>query len=552
LWYGRASVNGTDYSQVGKLAADLSSSFTATPNGWVYAAAPNGSGGFNAVTDTGFPSTAQFHAVSYDASGTLTWDKIVTPNNWAGSVGCIVEPQTMTLFAPTFTANFQRVYGFQTWGGDGTLQTNFLDSPTVGGTADRQLCIDHDAQGNLYVGSGQGNFCAVSKYTANGDLIWTAPIGGSPSSGPLPGWPPTQPVAITYSARGDVVVAINGLDPAETFGIAKLDPQTGKPIFDRLVGKGSGSLYSVNAIREDSKGNLIVRGTSIANNWTVENEFLAKFDGATAATLWRRDFPNLFAPNRDYWTGSLHTLALDGGDNVLLCSMAQSAGAPMLVTTKLTSTGATVFSHSISVGSASAQQVWLAAPGESSAVTCDGSGNAYVMGSIANTVQVVAYDEAGNLLRQSSFTLANFYPVAPWATIDYNAKRAAITVIATLRGAAWQNLPYNFTFQLNAATFAQNWWRGADYRVPSQATDAALDTYGNLVTVGPGWIRKQRADTGAVVYSTYYSKIGIWASVTIGPDFYPVLCGSGASRFGRQGGDMGWRGWDGFLAKFRG
>ena len=59
-----------------------------------------------------------------------------------------------------------------------------------------------------------------------------------------------------------------------------LDAQTGKPIFVRLLGKGSGSTYYVNAIREDSNGNVIVRGTQ--RTASVWQEFVAKFDGATA------------------------------------------------------------------------------------------------------------------------------------------------------------------------------------------------------------------------------------------------------------------------------
>lgn len=550
VWNGFANVQGGTRGMAGKLSSTLQSLWTIEPGAHSFLAAPLSNGTANVIYQPNPPNTTPLRFTQVDASRSLSFDSDTGTGQlsyWVSNL-CAFSSNSVAVIGTSYDSRNNTVNTTSSFDAAGNVHL-FKDTAPVGTVNNEAVVVDHDAQGNLYVGSIQGSFCSVSKYNINGDLIWTTPIGGNPNSGSLAGWPIGQPASISYSPRGEVVLALLCNMNSGMFGVAKLDATTGKPLIVRLAGNRRGMYYMPAAIKEDSNGDIVLAGGEAdSSTGTNQLEFVAKFSGSTGSWQWLKEFSGFVLAPYPIMPPTNHSgLVMDPSDNILLSGIFQGVGSVSVNTMKLNPTGTTVYSNSAGIGTQSSQ---------GTAIVCDAAGNAYVFATTSTGFQVLVYGPSGSTLRQSAIASSVLGgSCGNLARVFYTPQRNALTLVASASTSG-----VFATLQLNASTLAKNW--EDDCNTYDHANDCAVDANGNVVIVGGHsyylpWIRKLRADTGGVVYSSHYqgaySREGSGWAVTIGPDFYPVMVGNSDGPFGHgtinRAGPWGQAG---FLVKFRG
>lgn len=301
------------------------------------------------------------------------------------------------------------------------------------------VAVVNDAAANSYVAGQRGDTLAVQKFSAAGQLQWTATVQQKSMLNKM------YDLAIDASGNLYIVgsfrdscrfgttqlVAVPGSNFTNAGFLAKLSP-TGDFLW-AIKGNPSGRFESVAV---DAQGQVLVGGY-VGNNQALEiggltvpataprkHLFVAKVD-ATGAAVWGKVFQTAFGSAPAGADGAVHDLTVDGSGQLYFTGVFNGGAGVDFGGTNLSSSSPELF---VAKTDASGNLLWVkqsvSAPGKETtgqAIGVDASGKVYVAGTIegnvsfgsftanfqgttgVNTLVLLQYSATGDVLAVKAF-----------------------------------------------------------------------------------------------------------------------------------------------------
>lgn len=333
-----------------------------------------------------------------------------------------------------------------------------------GNGVDEAKAIVADGAGNVYiagsvVGTGGVTLALITKYNANGDVVWSSNDGAT-----------GVPLKLVRDAAGNLYMAgtTDGAGTMHDFFVAKYNNADVPQWFIRYDGSPSGDEVAVD-FAVDNAGNIYVTGSTAATetNFAARDILTVKYD-SNQQLQWARQYNGL-ANERDFANG----VALDNSGNIYVAGYSRTT--PFFsdyVTIKYNSAGVQQWAAHFD-GS-------IAREDQAVAVATDNAGNVYVTGYAHNphgSMTTLKYGSDGATL-WSATTNVNF-SVQGTTAIELDGA-GNVYVVGFTQGAAelWR---YYLVKYDNAGALQ---WETTFVRGDANPTDMIVDASGNIYITG--------------------------------------------------------------------